>query len=164
MDDRASFGRLIEAIRPWLGNLVLVGGWAHQLHRLHPNASAPPYEPLRTKDVDLAFASSARLAGDIGAALKNAHFDEELSGEHVPPIAQYVLGKEDLGFYVEFLAPLTGDGVRRDGAVDATISKAGVTAQKLRHLEILLVLCPPIRECSAPRFVRHSAHHALRLL
>jgi hypothetical protein len=139
MDDRIAFARLVDAVRPWLGHLVIVGGWAHQLHRRHPAASIPPYEPLRTRDADLAFSTKAPLVGDIRAALEAADFDEDFSGDHTPPVSQYRLGEEDQGFYVEFLAPLTGDGVRRNGDADATLAKAGITAQKLRHVELLLL-------------------------
>jgi hypothetical protein len=30
------FVRLIEALEPWLEELVLIGGWAHRLYRLAP--------------------------------------------------------------------------------------------------------------------------------
>lgn len=40
---------------------------------------------------------------------------------------------------VEFLAPLAGGEFKRDGTRDVTTSVAGVTAQKLRHLDILLI-------------------------
>ena len=50
----------------------------------------------------------------------------------------YRLGGDDQGFYAEFLAPLTGSGTKRCGAPDATLAKAGVTAQKLRYLDLLL--------------------------
>jgi hypothetical protein len=30
MEDAASFARLIDALRPWLGHFVIVGGWAHR--------------------------------------------------------------------------------------------------------------------------------------
>lgn len=76
--------------------------------------------------------------GDIAAALKRADFQEVLSTEHAPPIIQYRLGDEDQGFYAEFLAPLRGSGFKRDGTPDATVGRAGVTAQKLRHLDLLL--------------------------
>lgn len=138
MDDSAALGLLIDALRPWLDELVIVGGWAHQLHRLHPLADVPPYRPLRTRDADLAFASNAKLAGNMGAALKAANFSEDLSTEHSPPVAQYRLGEEHQGFYAEFLAPLIGSANKRGGAPDATLAKAGITAQKLRYLEILL--------------------------
>ena len=139
MDDLAPLGRLIEAVRPWLSELVIIGGWAHRLHRLHPKAASLPYLPLQTRDADIAFSLTAQLEGSIGAALKQADFREDFRGEYQPPVTQYRLGDEDQGFYVEFLAPLVGGGVRRDGTPDATVGKAGVTAQKLRHLDVLLL-------------------------
>lgn len=139
MDDFDGIARLLDALRPWLGHLVIVGGWAHRLHRFHPLAHAPAYAPLLTKDADVAFASAAPLVGDISAALRAADFKQELSGENIPPVTQYTLAADDRGFYAEFLAPLHGDGLKRDGTADVTIAKAGITAQKLRHLELLLV-------------------------
>lgn len=69
MEDLAAFARLITALGPWLGDLVLVGGWAHRMHRLHPLAQLPAYLPLRTRDADLAFSEAAVLRGNIRAAL-----------------------------------------------------------------------------------------------
>lgn len=139
MDDLAAMARLIDALRPWLEKLVIVGGWAHRLHRLSELATPPPYQPVLTLDADVAFSLDGRLEGDIAAALRAADFREQLSGEHKPPISHYTLGEEKQGFYAEFLAPLTGSGVRRSGALDATVRRAGVTAQKLRHLDMLLI-------------------------
>ena len=139
MDDLQAIARLVDALRPWLGELVIVGGWAHRLHRCLPGAQPPTYQPLRTRDADLAFSATARLAGDLGTALTSAGFREELAGEHLPPVTWYRLGDGDQGFYAEFLTPLTGSGIRRGGASDATLTKGGVTAQKLRHLDLLLV-------------------------
>ena len=84
MDDFAEIARLIDALRPWLAHLVIVGGWAHRLHRFHPLANPPAYQPLRTRDADVAFSLMAPLEGDIGAALEAADFREELSGEIRP--------------------------------------------------------------------------------
>lgn len=139
MDDLAAIARLIDALRPWHGQLVIVGGWAHQLHRLHPWATIPPYAPLLTRDADVAFSLDSALTGNLRAALEAADFTEVLSGDHRPPVAEYRLGDDEGGFYAEFLVPLRGSGGRRDGTADATVKRAGVTAQKLRHLEILLV-------------------------
>jgi len=61
-----------------------------------------------------------------------------LSGEYTPPVTHYRLGEEDAGFYAEFLTAKKGDGMRRDGKPDMTVSKAGITAQKLRYLDMLL--------------------------
>jgi hypothetical protein len=139
MNDLAALVRLIQAIEPWRAHLVFVGGWAHRLYRFHPSAIVPDYQPLLTRDTDLAFANDAPLEGDIKAALVDAGFTEELSGEHRPPVTHYTLGGDDAGFYAEFLTPLHGSGRKRSGKSDATLSKAGITAQKLRNLEILLV-------------------------
>lgn len=138
MENLANFARLVEAVRPWLTHLVIVGGWAHRLHRYHPLAMSQEYQPLRTRDVDLAFSLNAPLEGDLRDALKQAGFEEELTGEHTPPVTHYYLGEENAGFYAEFLTVKQGSGVRRDGKPDVTVSIAGITAQKLRHLELLL--------------------------
>jgi hypothetical protein len=36
--DLPAFARLIMALEPWLDRIVIVGGWAHRLYRLHPHA------------------------------------------------------------------------------------------------------------------------------
>jgi len=139
MDDFAMIARLLEALRPWSRHLVVVGGWAHRLHRFHEKASPPAYAALRTKDADIAFSPAAPIKGDIAGALGKAGFLEAASSEHTPPITQYRLGAEGGGFFAEFLAPLRGSEVKRKGKLDMTVAKAGVTAQKLRHLDLLLV-------------------------
>jgi hypothetical protein len=137
--DLHEFERLVAALRPWLPQLVIVGGWAHRLHHEHPQATRPSFQPLRTRDADVAFGTRAALAGRISQALSDAGFREELSSNETPPIAQYFLGADNQGFYAEFLTPLTGDGTRRDGRANTTISRAGISAQQLRHLEVLLI-------------------------
>lgn len=138
MSDLDAFARLIGAVEPWRAHLVLVGGWAHRLYRFHPLANAPAYQPLLTRDADLAFANRAPLEGDIRQALLESGFTEELSGEHRPPVTHYTLGTGNAGFYAEFLTPLEGPNLRRSGEPDATVRMAGITAQKLRSLGILL--------------------------
>ena len=139
MDDLAAFARLVEALKPWRTQLVIVGGWAHRLYRFHPRATAQGYQALTTRDTDLAFANDAPLGGNIKSALSAAGFEEELYGDHRPPVTHYALGDDDAGFYAEFLTPLLGSSVKRSGEPDATVSTAGITAQKLRHLGVLLV-------------------------
>lgn len=138
MEDAASFGRLIDALRPWLGHLVIAGGWAHRLHRLHPLAHTPRHEPIRTRDVDVALSLRAPIAGDISEALGAAGFTRTFLGDDAPPVTHYNLD-EDAGFYAEFLVPLEGSEIRRDGKRDVTVRLAGITAQKLRHLDLLLL-------------------------
>lgn len=135
--DLGDFERLVEALRPWLDELVIVGGWAHRLHHEHPQAERQSYQPVRTRDADVAFGASAKLPGKISRALSAAGFREEFTTDETPPVAQYFLGKDDQGFYAEFLTPMKGSGTRRDGSRDVTVSRSGITAQKLRHLEVL---------------------------
>jgi hypothetical protein len=139
LNDFAPFAQLVGAVDPWRAHLVLVGGWAHRLYRFHELANVPGYQPLATKDTDLAFSAKAPLHGDIKAALEKAGFSEKLFGESNPPVTRYELTEDDAGFYAEFLTPLAGSGRKRDGTPDATVAVAGVTAQKLRHLEILFI-------------------------
>ena len=138
MQDAESFARLIDALRPWLGHLIIAGGWAHRLHRLHPLAKNPDHKPIRTRDVDFALSPRAPLAGNISEALDAAGFTRTFLGEDAPPVTQYNL-PDDAGFYAEFLVPLEGSEIRRDGKRDVAVSLAGITAQKLRYLDLLLI-------------------------
>ena len=138
MSETQAFGRLVAGLSPWLGQLVFVGGWAFRLYRLHPSADVPAYRPVVTLDADVAFAEGERLEGSIRARLLDTGFVESLMGNHRPPVSQYTLGDDASGFYAEFLTPLTGSGRRRDGEPMATVARAGVTAQRLRHLDLLL--------------------------
>lgn len=138
MNDLEAFARLVEALDPWRGQLVFIGGWSHRLHTLHPHASPLAFQPVFTKDTDLAFHSEAPPEGDIKAALMEKGFKENLSGDARPPAAQYTLGNDSSGFYAEFLTPLVGSGIKRTGETDATMQAGGISAQKIRHLGILL--------------------------
>ena len=138
MSEQLVFGRLVTSLLPWLAQLVFVGGWAFRLYRLHPQANLPAYRPVATLDADVAFAEREHLEGNIRARLLDTGFVENLMGNHRPPVSQYTLVDDASGFYAEFLTPLKGSGRRRNGDPMATVAKAGVTAQRLRHLDLLL--------------------------
>lgn len=139
MNDLDALAKLAQALFPWRAQLVFIGGWAHRIHRFDPRANKLEYQPVFTRDTDLAFANRAPIEGDIKAALIQHGFKEQLAGDHRPPVAHYALGEESGGFYAEFLTPLTGSGVKRSGVQDATMAMAGISAQKIRYLDILLV-------------------------
>jgi len=65
---------------------------------------------------------------NIRDRLLSNNFREELLGEFRPPVAQYFVTTDD-SFFAEFLAPLRGGGVRRNGERDATARIAGVSVQ-----------------------------------
>lgn len=138
--DLAAFARTVEALGPYLNDLVFVGGWAHYLYTLMPEAAPLGFTPLTTEDADVAAPLRLPVRGrTIPELLVAAGFEQRLSGDHIPPVSEYALGDEESGFYLEFLAPLEGGEVKRGGRLDATTKVGGVSAQKLRHLDILLL-------------------------
>jgi hypothetical protein len=62
--DYEKFAHVIEALRPALDRLVIIGGWAHRLYRKHPLAQKIIYEPLMTRDADVALPATGSLLGD----------------------------------------------------------------------------------------------------
>lgn len=138
MSDRIAFARLAQALSPWAHQLVYVGGWAHRLYRLHPRAQVPGYQPLATLDADVAVPNRDAMEGSIKSRLADAGFNEEFTGEHHPPVSQYTLGEEHGGFYAEFLTPLIGREYTREGMRLATVATSGITAQRLRYLDLLM--------------------------
>lgn len=137
--DREAFARLIHAIAPYLDEVVFVGGWAHRLFAFHELAGSIDFEPLATDDADIAAPIGLRSrTQSLAERLKQAGFQEEFRDDDTPPITEYRLGQEDTGLYVEFLAPLVGGPFRRDGTPKDTTLVGGVTAQTLRHVDLLL--------------------------
>ena len=135
----AMFARALKALGPYLDELVVVGGWAHRLYGLHSMSRAPGFQPLMTEDADIAAPTKMKKKGEsIAELLKREGFEETFFGEDKPPVSEYRIGDEDGGLYVEFLVPLIGGDYRRDGSRNATARVEGVTAQKLRYLEIVV--------------------------
>ena len=133
------FARLVDALEPWLDQVVIIGGWAHRLYRLHPLAQPLEYEPLGTFDTDIAVPLDLPASGgQIRARLLERDFREELMGDMQPPAAHYRVESGENSFYAEFLTPLEGSTVKRGGRRDVTARVSGVSVQKLRYLELLL--------------------------
>jgi hypothetical protein len=138
--DDANFAALVGALGPYLDRVVIIGGWAHRLFRNHPLAQPVPYAPLMTRDTDIAVAPGIRPdEQSLRERLLSHGFHEEFLGDDRPPVTHYHLSRGDVGFYVEFLTPLVGGEFTRAGARDVTKPIVGVSAQKLRHLDVLLI-------------------------
>ena len=138
--DDDKFAQLAEAIGPYLDRVVIVGGWAHRLFRLHPLAQTLPYAPLMTRDTDVALPTGITVDQEsLRERLLSRGFHEQFLGDDRPPVTHYQLGERDAGFYVEFLTPLVGGEFRRDDTRDVTATIAGITAQELRYLDVLLI-------------------------
>lgn len=145
MSEFGDFSRLAETLKPWRQQIVFIGGWAFRLYQYAPRAYKPDFAAIFTQDADVAYAPRAPLEGDIKAALVGAGFMEEpnFAGDFRPPAMRYTLSDSN-GFYAEFLTPLGGSSGWKRGknpgerVRDATAMNAGVVAQKLPHLEVLL--------------------------
>ena len=139
VSDLGLFGELAAAVEPWLDQVVIVGGWAHRLHRLHPSARSLSYPPLVTLDADVAVPRLLPVEGqDIRERLIARGFTEEFLGRDHPPVTHYHLGDASSGFYVEFLTPLVGGEYDRKNRRRATLRVAGATSQQLRYIGLLL--------------------------
>jgi hypothetical protein len=137
--DPDAFKQLIAALEPWLDQVVIVGGWAHQLYRLHPEAQELEYQPLGTLDADVAVPATLPAGEpDIRERLLAYGFTEEFLGDDHPPATHYCLGGEASGFYAEFLTPLIGSEYDRNQKRKATTEVVGVASQQLRYIELLL--------------------------
>ncbi len=76
------FARSIEVLNPWLNQVVIIGGWAHRLYRLHPLAQSLDYEPLGTLDTDIAVPLNLPATGkQLRTRLLEGAFREELMGD-----------------------------------------------------------------------------------
>jgi hypothetical protein len=138
--DALTFARLVEALRPWLPVAVFIGGWAHRLHRQHPLARPLQYAPLMTRDGDVALdPREVSPTADIRPRLIDKEFVEDMTGEDKPPVTYYRFRDNTSPNYAEFLVPLIGGTHKRDGTPDTTTRIAGVSAQKLRYLELLFI-------------------------
>ena len=138
--DLENFGRLVDALAPWLDQVVIIGGWAHRLYRFHPLAQRLDYPPLMTLDADVALPTGLKVKGqDIHERLTANGFQAEFLGHHKPPATHYQLSDQSGGFYAEFLTPLIGGAYARGGKRSATKRIAGVVSQRLRHVDLLLL-------------------------
>jgi hypothetical protein len=134
-----AFSKFIDALEPWLGEVVLVGGWAHRLYRLDGRARKLDYLPLSTLDGDVAVPPKLKKEeSTVRKRLLEAGFEEEFVGEDRPLATHYHYGKGG-GFYAEVLAPLEGGEYDRNGRRKATKEVGGVSSQLLRYIEILLI-------------------------
>lgn len=137
--DLVAFVRLLGALEPWLDRMVIIGGWAHRLYRLHPRAQSLNYIPLTTLDTDVAIPAALSVSGlDIRDRLRANGFTEEFFGDDQPPATHYRLGDERSGLYAEFLTPLLGSEYDRKNRRAVTAQIGGVIAQRLRHIDLLL--------------------------
>ncbi len=129
----------LRALEPSLDHVVLVGGWAHQLHLNHPGAGTLGADPLTTEDCDFALPLRMPDPGlpTLADRLEMNGFALELSGANAYPKHRYRSGDHP-SFSVEFITPRQGDGLRRDGSRRSNEEFSGLRAEALRFVSLAL--------------------------
>src|SRR4051794_26438282 len=90
----ADFQRLVDALQPYLPDVVVVGGWAHRLFTRHPLAASPGFVPLMTDDADVAVPLRLRRRdATLLDRLEDAGFTEDMKGDDRAPVTHYRLGQ-----------------------------------------------------------------------
>ena len=93
-----------------------------------------------TRDGDVALdPREVPATDDIRRRLLENEFVEDMTGEDKPPVTYYRFRETTSPTYAEFLVPLIGGTHKRDGTPDTTTKVAGISAQKLRYLELLFI-------------------------
>lgn len=132
--------RVLSAIGPNLKDFVLVGGFASFFYQFHERARSAKIAPLLTYDIDLASEAKVSLRGrkSVHQSLLEMGLREEFTGNCNPPLVKYFPKDKKPNMGVEFLTPLHGSEVKR-GKFDITQEiQLGLSAQKLRFLDLLL--------------------------
>jgi hypothetical protein len=116
---------VLEAVKPYLRDIVLVGGWVPIVYK--QCSSIYPTRTVRTVDVDFACRPPLAVREDtMDHLLRSAGFQCELFRN---TLCKYI--KRELE--AEFLTPLKGDG-----STSVTKLQKGLTAEPLRYLDVLL--------------------------
>ena len=129
--------RALSCLVPVRERLVVIGGAAHRLFPQHELGQDPGFELLTTEDVDLAAPLELQHDGsrELLERLEKAGFVEEAGGaDYAKHIYRLPEGGDG---YLQFIAPLTGSGVRRTGRKDHGMRFSGIHAEKLRFVDLL---------------------------
>ncbi len=128
--------QVLEVVRPYLADIVLVGGWVPIVYE--QCTPIYPTRTVRTADVDFACHSPLGTRGEtVDHLLRGAGFQCSLFGGKEVPFCSYVNDRE---LEIEFLTPLRGDGTTA-----VTEIQPGLTAENLRYLDVMLAHIIPIR-------------------
>lgn len=129
----------VQTLKPYLSDIICIGGCANALYRIHEAASSPVPDYLGTKDIDWAVPSrlAAREGKSLSDLMKKAGFVEELHGTQAHPVVKYRSGNETVAAEIEFLCPLSGMRGGRQNDNAAVEVQTGLMAQPLRYLDVL---------------------------
>jgi hypothetical protein len=129
---------VIRALEPVLPSVIVIGGWAHHLHREHPLAHPADEEALQTLDLDVALGAAASAATnlDLVARFNSAGFEYEHTGTELLESGHF-RSRADRTFTVQLLTARRGSGTRRDGTPIRSLRIGGTPVEVLRGLDLL---------------------------
>lgn len=136
------FVKAIKALRPYLHDVVCIGGCANALYRHHPRSSASALISLGTYDLDLAVEQRVPVRGGITLSriMADMGTEPEMFGSENEAVIKYRPKDSDIAAEIEFLCDAGGvRGGRSNRKAPAAIAvQKELHAQPLRYLEILL--------------------------
>jgi hypothetical protein len=138
--DQDSFLLALEALRPYLPDIVISGGWVPFVYHKYLETTRPDHSPLGTKDVDITVPSNLQPGSrpSLGKLLEGS--EQRRSGMSLghfgpkgPEETSYEFEKDGVEIELTFMTPRVGKDER-----PATAIPAGVVATLLRYVDVLL--------------------------
>ncbi len=129
------FAKAIEALEPYLEDVVCIGGCANALYRFHNHASDVIWGYLGTKDVDTAVPQKLPLNGrpPVSTLMDGIGFKEMMVGSADDVVIKYGPKEEKSVADLEFLCDLSGLSKEDQERAAVSVQK-GLYAQPLRYL------------------------------
>ena len=136
-DFDAFFVDAVDVLRPYLDDLICLGGCANALYRFHDLASDVAWGYLGTKDVDMGVPQALPLADrpPIAELMERINFKELMRGDADDVVIKYGPKDKESPVDLEFLCGLSGLS-RKDQRRASYPVQEGLYAQPLRYLEM----------------------------
>lgn len=138
----AFFVRAIKALKPYLDDLVCIGGCANALYRYHPWSTTTSLHGIGTYDLDLAVEQRVPIRNGVSLAdiMEGIETEPETFGSENDPVIKYRPKDKDIAAEIEFLCDAGGaKGGRAQKQVPVSIPvQDELYAQPLRYLDVLL--------------------------
>lgn len=138
--------RVLDVLRDYAGDLILIGGWVPFLHLTHGRSTVALPRTSRTREADLLLPRQMRRNArrPIAEILRDAAFERRGPGGVI-----WVREPAERGEMIEFIQALTGPA-RDRGAPGPVSDQPDLKALKLDHLRVMedfteTVLLPPVR-------------------
>lgn len=132
-----AFRKLLEALRGYNKEIVVIGGLANALYEFHNLGAKSPLATIATKDLDVLVSTKVTVIDErIVKKLKDEGFKVEPIPSQDKIITKFKF--EDSNFEIEFLCPKYGEDPLRGKDQLVTEVQEGLTAQPLRYLDLAL--------------------------